>query len=81
MAMNQDFKPIFDYLDVMKTELKDEIVLELTPKFDRLQSSVDNLTHMVKGFQEEMIVNRNRLDRLETWVKEASAKLGISHPF
>lgn len=83
--MTQDFKPIFDYLDEMKAELKadikTEIIAELSPKIDKLQTSVDNLTYMVKGFQEEMIVNRHRIDRLEQWARQVSEKTGIPLPF
>ena len=75
--MSQDFKPIFDYLDDMKAELKADIVAELTPKFDKLQTSIDGLARMVKGFEEELIVNRHRIERIEEWAKQVSQKLGI----
>lgn len=45
--MSQEFKPIFDYLDTMKADLKAEIVADLTPRFDQLQTSVDNLASQV----------------------------------
>jgi archaellum component FlaC len=53
----------------------------LEDKLNTLQTSVDNLTHTVKGFQEEMIVNRNRIDVLEKWAKQVSEKIGIPLPF
>lgn len=36
---------------------------------------------MVKGFEEEMIVNRKRIERLEEWAKQVSQKTGIPIPF
>ncbi len=50
-------------------------------KVDVLQTSIDNLTRMVKGFEEEMIVNRNRIDVLEKWARQVSEKVGIPLPF
>lgn len=42
--MSQDFKSIFAFLDQMKIDLKNEIIDELAPKFDRIQTSLNNLT-------------------------------------
>ncbi|PIR96595.1 MAG: hypothetical protein COT92_00175 [Candidatus Doudnabacteria bacterium CG10_big_fil_rev_8_21_14_0_10_42_18] len=53
---------------------------KIEQKIDKLLTAVDNLTHTVKGFQEEMIANRNRIDKLEAWAKMVSDKVGIPLP-
>ena len=76
----KDFKPIFDYLDEFKADVSQRFD-SIEGKVDELQTSVDNLANMVKGFQEEMIVNRKRIDVLEKWARQVSEKVGIPLPF
>ncbi len=78
--MSQDFKPIFEYLDGMKAELKAEI-REVKAVVDSHTLVLDMLSKEIKGFNEEMIVNRHRIDRLEEWARKVSAQTGIPLPF
>lgn len=45
----KDVKTLFEYFDGQFTEIKCE-VRQVAKKVESLQTSVDNLTHMVKGF-------------------------------
>ncbi|MEK7161130.1 MAG: hypothetical protein AAB729_00360 [Patescibacteria group bacterium] len=76
----KDVKTLFEYFDGQFGEVKGEIH-QLAQKVETLQTSVYNLTHMVKGFQEEMIFNRNRIDVLEKLARQVSEKVGIPLPF
>lgn len=76
----KDLKPIFDYLDEFKADVNQRFD-GIEGKIDKLQTSVDNLANMVKGFEEEMIVNRKRIDVLEKWARQVSEKVGIPLPF
>lgn len=78
--MNREFKPIFEYLDKMKAELKGDI-LDLKEDMTIVKSGLSSVLASIKGFEEEMIVNRHRIDRLEEWARKVSAKTGIPIPF
>jgi len=75
-----DLKPLFEYLDEFRSEVNTRFD-KLEGKVDSLQTAVDNLALMVKGFQEEMIANRRRIDILEEWAKKVAEKTGIPLPF
>ena len=77
---NINWKPLFNYLDDMKAELKADIAV-VDDKVTNLTTTVDNLAKMVKDFQEEHIIMRKRLEVLETWAKKVSEKVGIPLPF
>jgi peptidoglycan hydrolase CwlO-like protein len=74
-----NFQPLFEYLDE-KFAKNDERFDQLEKRLDVLQTSVDNLAKQVQEFQQEMIVNRKRLEKLEAWAKHVSEKLGIPLP-
>lgn len=78
--MSQDLKPILDYLDAMKAELKADIQAVKTV-VDSHTVVLDMLCKEIKGFKEEMIVNRHRIDRLEEWARQVSVKTGVPLPF
>ena len=75
-----NWKPLFNYLDEMKAELKADIAV-VDDKVTNLTTTVDNLAKMVKDFQEEHIIMRKRLEVLEAWAKKVSDKVGIPLPF
>lgn len=75
-----NFKPLFEYLDEMKAELKADIAV-VDQKVERTLTSVDKLALMVKTFQDEHIIMRKRLEVLEAWAKKVSEKVGIPLPF
>jgi regulator of replication initiation timing len=77
--LETDFKPLFEYFDGMKSEITDRLD-NMEKKVDVLQTSVDNLTKMVKDFRDEHIILHRRLETLEKWAKQVSEKLGISLP-
>jgi len=62
-----NFKPLFEYFDGMKAELKSDIH-RVEVKVDVLQVSVDGIARMTKNNTEEIAVINNRLDKLETKV-------------
>ncbi|MDP4001187.1 MAG: hypothetical protein Q8P83_03020 [bacterium] len=55
MTDNRNFQPIFEYFDEFKAEVNSRFD-HLESRMDTLQTTVDNLAKMVKGFQEEYIV-------------------------
>ena len=79
ILMAQDFKPIFDYLDEMKSELTKDITTSVTAslggKIDKLQTSVDGFAKDVKKFDQERLAQNNRIEKLETWAKPIGDKL------
>ena len=75
-----NFKPLFEYLDEMKAELKADIA-EVKKSNIQILTAVDGLAKMVKDFQEEHIIMRKRLEVLEAWAKKVSEKVGIPLPF
>ncbi|OGE81701.1 MAG: hypothetical protein A3H72_03970 [Candidatus Doudnabacteria bacterium RIFCSPLOWO2_02_FULL_48_8] len=75
-----NFKPLFEYLDDMKAELKADIA-EVKESNAQILTNLDGLTKMVKTFQEEHIIMRKRLEVLEAWAKKVSEKVGIPLPF
>ncbi len=75
-----NFQPLFEYLDEMKADI-DTRFNKLEQKVDSITSTLDYLCKTVKGFEQEMIVNRHRIERLEDWAKQVSAKTGIPIPF
>ena len=49
--MSQDFKPIFDYLDDMKAELKAKITSGLGDKLDEILASINNLAYILESLK------------------------------
>ncbi len=76
----KDLKTLFDYFDEQHAEYKRDTV-RLEKKVDDLLTSVDNLAKMVKDFRDEHIILHRRLEVLESWAKQVSAKVGIPVPF
>jgi outer membrane murein-binding lipoprotein Lpp len=60
-----NFKPLFEYFDEIKDELKSDI-RRVEGKVDILQTSVDGFAKITKNTQEEITVINNRLEKLET---------------
>ncbi len=75
----KDLKPLFDYLD-KKFAGQDRRFDHIDENLELLRTAVDNLAKMVKDFRDEHIVLHRRLETLEKWAKQVSAKVGIPLP-
>ena len=49
----------------------------LRTDFSNLQTSVDNYAKKADNYYQEMAVLMHKVNRMEEWIKKASAKLGI----
>ena len=74
-----DFKPLFDYLDDFKAEVKAD-VQAIDEKVAHLQDSVDGLVKIVKDFQDEHIILRHQFEIFKVWAKQVSEKVGVPLP-
>ncbi len=61
-------------------ELRGEIT-ELRESLNMLTKSVDNLAKAVRDLQIEYTAVLQKVNRIEEWIKKASAKLGIDFNF
>lgn len=74
-----NFQPLFDYMDEKFGKIESRLDnLESGQK--QLQTSVDNLTKVVKDFQDEHIILRRQLEILREWAEKVSEKVGIPLP-
>ncbi len=76
---DSDLTPLFTYMDEKFSHLEDRLD-SMDGKLITIQTSTDNLTKIVKDFQDEHIILRRKVEILETWAKQVSAKLGIPLP-
>ncbi len=74
-----NFQPIFDYIDAKHSEVTERFD-SLENRVDKLQTSVDSLTKMVKDFRDEHIVLHRRMEVLETWAQKVAKQTGIPLP-
>ena len=59
-----NFKPVFEYFDNQFHDLSGHIN-RVESKVDKLQTSMDGLSTIVKKHEEEIVVINHRLDKLE----------------
>ncbi len=76
---DNSFQPLFDYMDERFSKLESRFD-GIEEKIDTQQASTDNLTKMTKDFQDEHIILRHKVERLEAWAKAVSAKVGVPLP-
>ena len=76
----KELQPVFEYMDKKFAEV-DERFDKLEKKVDTLQSAVDALTKEVRDFRDEHIVLYRKVEVLEQWAKQVSAKVGIPLPY
>lgn len=81
MENNIDFKPIFDYIDKTIDELKTDLESKFASKADieRILNAIDKFTKNDKDNSAEILVARNRIDNIETWVNKAAPKIGVPY--
>ena len=75
--MAQNFKPIFDYLDEMKVELKEEIVAAVDFKLINIQNTLDTIVKDNKNINAELIIEKYRNEKLEHWAVPVGKKVGL----
>ena len=78
MLTNEDIVKLSEVL-ATKVDIKDlkTEISELRESLRSLTTSVDNLAKVIKDLQLEYHAVLNKLNRMEEWIKKASAKLGI----
>lgn len=76
-----NFKPVFDYIDQSKRELKEDLLGEIASKkaVEKLQDSVVGLAKRFDKIEQESIVTKARTQRVEHWVMEASSKIKVAY--
>ena len=81
MLTTKDLENIGEYLKnifVTKDEFKTEFEA-LDEKMDRLQTSVDGIAKQFQTNNQETIVQKHKVSRLEAWVIKAAAKIGLDY--
>lgn len=74
-----NLQPLMDYMDDRFGQI-DSRLGQLERGQQQLQTSVDNLTKIVKDFQDEHIILRRQLEILRVWAEQVSEKVGIPLP-
>jgi len=65
---------------VTKRELEDlKVELPSRAEFNQLQISVDGIAKQFKDRNEERVVGAERSTRMESWIMNASKKIGIDY--
>lgn len=64
-----------DYLDGRLTEKADKSDIV------RLTSQIDGLAKQIKDYHQEMIMFTRKVERMESWIKKVSAKVGIPYEY
>ena len=72
-----NYKPIFDYIDQTKKELKEELASKADLK--RLQDTVDGIAKNFKNNDEKVIIVEAKSERIEHWVIDASKKINLPY--
>ena len=72
-----NFQPVFDYIDNVKKELRDELIADVRQEMNEVKTSISNLSQQVKKYHEEMLVSGHRIDRLESWAEQVGKKVGV----
>jgi hypothetical protein len=74
--MAQNFKPIFDYLDEMKSGLTEEIIEAVDIRLGKIQTTLDTIITDHKNLNAEMVIEKYRAEKLEYWAIPAGKKIG-----
>lgn len=91
MLTEEDFKQIADIVKKDREELSSLIVrgfdntasknglIDLTQDVRDMRTSVDGLAKTFKDYHDEQKIQVHRLNRMEDWIKQAAAKLGLDY--
>jgi hypothetical protein len=81
MLTSDDIKNLTTYqLDVFKDTFatKDD-VKDLKEEITGLRTSVDNMAKEVRAYYQEMAVLMHKVERMESWIKQVSVKVGVGY--
>ena len=53
--------------------------LKFGEKFDKVITVLDGVAKNMQEYHQEATVNRNRLERMEDWIKQAANKIGLEY--
>ncbi len=78
---NQNFQPIFDYIDEKFTNLETGLLSDMATKADieRVINTIDALAKMTKDNDDRLTIVENKSERIEHWVMKAAEKTEIPY--
>lgn len=74
---NLNFQPIFDYIDQQSEELLAKVALK--KDIEKLQTSVDSLSHRFDKFDKNAVVETAKVEKIEHWVIQAAEKTNVPY--
>lgn len=74
--MDNNFQPIFDYIDEANSKIEKRLA-RIEENDQDVKTGIANLSAQIKQYHEEMMVNGHRIDRLEQLVKVIGDKVGV----
>ena len=79
MLTAEDIKAIVQAGKEIYATKEDLAVLDLKfgQKFDKVITALDAVAKNMKDYHQEATVNRDRLERMEQWIKQAAIKIGL----
>lgn len=79
--MDNNFQPIFDYIDSHVEEKISELRAEMATKADiqRILDAIDAFTKQTKDTNDKVTLLENKTERIEHWVIKAADKTGVPY--
>ncbi len=81
MLDSKDFEQLINVLKEFfySKEEMDVKFGEIRSDFSKLQTATDTISKQIKDYHEEMVILVHRIDRMEKWIKEVAAKVGVPY--